>query len=149
MIGPAQLRAARALLDWSRAECGAAAGVSPETIKNIEKARFTPDAGTIRKIEQTFGGRGVGFFDTLSSDKVWGVFQRQPADNDNDPAVGNRQTKDALALAGRMANAIAATIHKRGHCRPRDLEAKGFTRQQIADAWALASALAAVEAPER
>jgi DNA-binding XRE family transcriptional regulator len=47
MIAPAQLRAARALLDWSRADCGTASGVSPETIKNIEKERFQPGADTL------------------------------------------------------------------------------------------------------
>ena len=149
MIAPVQLRAARALLDWSRAECGAAAGVSPETVKNIESERFQSAPETARKIALTFAAHGVGFFDTLASHKVWGVFLRLPAENDNDPAAGDRQAKDALALAGRMADAIAATIKKRGHCRPRDLETKGFSRQEIADAWAMASALAAVEEPRR
>jgi len=145
MIAPAQLRAARALLDWSRAECGTAAGVSPETIKNIEIERFLPTAESVQKIRVTFANHGVGFFDTLGQHKVWGVFLRQPAENDNDSAAADRQAKQALALAGRMADAIAATIRERGQCRPRDLEAKGFTRQEIADAWAMASALAAVQ----
>jgi hypothetical protein len=36
-----------------------------------------------------------------------------------------------------------------GHCRPRDLEKIGFTRNEIAEAWALASALAAVEGADQ
>jgi hypothetical protein len=44
-----------------------------------------------------------------------------------------------------MATVIARVIAERGHCRPRDLETKGFTREEIAETWALASALAAVE----
>lgn len=148
MIAPAQLRAARALLDWGRAECGLAAGVSPETIKNIETGRFRPASETIGKIRLTFGRHGVGFFDSLAHHKVWGVFLRQPAENDNDPAA-EQQSSEALALASCMAEAIAATIRKRGLCRPRDLEAKGFSREEIAQAWALASALAAVEGPSR
>jgi DNA-binding XRE family transcriptional regulator len=44
LISPAQLRAARALLDWSRADFGTASGISPETIRNIETARFEPAA---------------------------------------------------------------------------------------------------------
>jgi DNA-binding XRE family transcriptional regulator len=122
MIAPVQLRAARAFLDWTRADCGSAAGVSPETIKNIETGRFQPEAETVRKIGLTFAARGVGFFDAIASRKAWGVFLRRP-ENDNDPAVADKQTKDALALAGRMADAIVATIKKRGQCRPRDLEA--------------------------
>jgi DNA-binding XRE family transcriptional regulator len=149
MIAPAQLRAGRALLDWGRAECGTAAGVSPETIKNIETGRFQPTAETTHKIVATFASHGVGFFDTLGHLKVWGVFQRQAAGNDNGPAVADDQVPQALSLANRMAEAIAATIRKRGQCRPRDLEAKGFTRDEIGQAWALASALAAVEEPGR
>ena len=91
MIAPAQLRAARALLDWGRAECGMAAGVSPETIKNIETGRFQPAPETVQKIRLSFAQRGVGFFDTLARHKVWGVFLRQPAENDNDPAVAEQQ----------------------------------------------------------
>ena len=54
MISPAQLRAARALLDWTRADFGTAAGISPETIRNIETARFEPAAETVRKITLAF-----------------------------------------------------------------------------------------------
>ena len=149
MIAPAQLRAARALLDWGRADCGTASGVSPETIRNIENQRFQPGAETVRKLGQTFAGCGVGFFETLGRHRVAGVFLRQPADNDNDPMAADAQATAALGLAGRMAEAIADTIRRRGQCRPRDLEAKGFTRQEIADGWALASALAAVGEPPR
>ena len=74
-----------------------------------------------------------------------GVFLRQ-ARNDNDPAAA-QQTDDAFALANRMADAIAGRIRKHGQCRPRDLEKMGFTREEIAQAWSLASALAAVERP--
>jgi DNA-binding XRE family transcriptional regulator len=147
MITPAQLRAARALLDWSRADCGTASGVSPETIKNIEKERFQPAVETLRKLTLTFAGCGIGFFDRIGGRNVWGLFLQQPAENDNDPAAADAQAKEALALAGRMADAIAATIRSRGQCRPRDLQAMGFTREQIAEGWALASALAAVGGP--
>jgi DNA-binding XRE family transcriptional regulator len=144
MIAPAQLRAARALLNWGRAECGTAAGVSPETIKNIETGRFQPNTVTAHKIRVTFANRGVGFFDTLAGHQVWGVFLREAAGNDNTADDAGREASEAASRADRMATAIAATIRKRGHCRPRDLEAKGFTRQEIGEAWALASALAAV-----
>ena len=145
MIAPAQLRAARALLDWSRADCAAASDVSPETIKNIEKERFVTGPDTFQKLRVTFCGRGIGFFEILGAHRVWGVFLRQPAENDNDPAGAEQHEAKAIDLASRMAEAIAATIRKRGQCRPRDLEAKGFTRQEIAECWPLASALVGAE----
>ena len=77
-----------------------------------------------------------------------GVFLRQ-ARNDNDPAAAEQQAGDAFALANRMADAIADRIRKHGQCRPRDLEKMGFSRDEIAEAWALASALAAVEGADQ
>lgn len=62
MIKPSQLRAARALLDWNRAECAQIVGVSPETIKNIEQEKFVPSPPTIEKILQGFYDHGVEFF---------------------------------------------------------------------------------------
>lgn len=148
MILPAQLRAARALLDWTRAGFGTAAGISPETIRNIETARFEPAAETVRKITLAFAREGVGFFDHYGGYHVAGVFLRQ-ARNDNDPAAGEQQAKERFALANRMADAIADRIRKHGQCRPRDLEKMGFTRDEIAEAWSLASALAAVDGADR
>lgn len=62
MITPSQLRAARALLDWSRAECAEKVGISPETVKNIEQEKFEPSAATLEKILKTFASFGVDFF---------------------------------------------------------------------------------------
>jgi predicted transcriptional regulator len=58
---PAQLRAARALLDWTRNDLKDASGISPETIKNIETGKFKPQKATIDKIINTFAERGVEF----------------------------------------------------------------------------------------
>lgn len=43
-----------------------------------------------------------------------------------------------------MAEAISDAMRTKGQYRPRDLEKKGFTREEIAEAWALALALTAV-----
>lgn len=61
MITSAQLRAARALLDWSRVACGQALGLSPETIKNIEMETFVPTDITVDKIVKGFALHGVEF----------------------------------------------------------------------------------------
>jgi DNA-binding XRE family transcriptional regulator len=61
IITPAQLRAARALLDWSRAKCGEIVGISRETVKNIEQGKFVPTAATVEKIVKSFSDFGVEF----------------------------------------------------------------------------------------
>ncbi len=49
-----QIRAARGYLDWTRVELAKFSGVSPETIKNIEKGVFVPRDETLLKIEEAF-----------------------------------------------------------------------------------------------
>ncbi|GEM_PF-1777610 len=61
-VTPEQLRAARALLDWSRTQCAKAVGLSAETIKNIEHDIFVPTQDTIEKIISGFSCHGVEFF---------------------------------------------------------------------------------------
>ncbi len=61
MITPAQLRAARGLLDWTRSELAKASGLSAETIKNIEHGIYTPQETTIAAIIKTFAEHGVEF----------------------------------------------------------------------------------------
>jgi DNA-binding XRE family transcriptional regulator len=61
MISGPQLRAARSLIDWNREELAKAAGVSPETVKNIETGTFRPQADTEQKIIRAFIERDVHF----------------------------------------------------------------------------------------
>jgi predicted transcriptional regulator len=58
---PAQLRAARALLDWSRIDLSRASGVSVETLKNLEAGKCKPQDTTVEKLLSAFSGWGVGF----------------------------------------------------------------------------------------
>lgn len=67
MIQPAQLRAARGLLNWSRKELARAAGIAPETVKNIEEGRFRPQEATTEAIIRAFRERQVEFI------RQWGV----------------------------------------------------------------------------
>src|SRR6202012_3205205 len=55
MITAAQLRAARGLLDWTRADLAKAANISPETVKNIEHGTFKPQENTAEAIVKAFG----------------------------------------------------------------------------------------------
>lgn len=61
MLTAAQLRAARGLLDWTRADLAKAANISPETIKNIEHGTFRPQEATTEAIVRAFAARDVEF----------------------------------------------------------------------------------------
>ncbi len=76
MITSEQLRAARALLDWTRLELAEVANISPETIKNIECSYFKkPHAKSIEKLVQAFAGHGVDFIElkSVSTDELKAV----------------------------------------------------------------------------
>lgn len=61
MLTAAQLRAARGLLDWTRADLAKAANISPETIKNIEHGTFRPQEATTQTIIRAFAMRDIVF----------------------------------------------------------------------------------------
>src|ERR1700761_5910035 len=63
MITAAQLRAARGVLDWTRADLAKAANISPETVKNIEHGTFRPQENTAEAIIKAFGAHDVVFTD--------------------------------------------------------------------------------------
>ena len=50
-----------------------------------------------------------------------------------------------FAPAGRMATAIIEITRENGGCLPQDLNAKGFTPEEVAAHWHMAQSLAAVE----
>jgi len=58
-----QVRAGRALLDWSQKELAERAGVSEPSVTNFEKEKSTPNQATIDKIFSAFGLAGVAFID--------------------------------------------------------------------------------------
>ncbi|MDD3289211.1 MAG: helix-turn-helix domain-containing protein, partial [Alphaproteobacteria bacterium] len=61
MFTPAQVRAARALLDWTRGDLAKAAGLSQETIKNVEYSSFHPQEATTNAIINAFLAHDVHF----------------------------------------------------------------------------------------
>jgi predicted transcriptional regulator len=63
MMTPAQLRAARALLGWSREELAKKAGVSDESIKGLELRGSDPRLGTVNKWRRALEAAGVQFID--------------------------------------------------------------------------------------
>jgi len=61
MIENRQIRAARALLDWSQADLARAAGIATSSVKNIESAFSTPRKETLDHIRTALDAGGVEF----------------------------------------------------------------------------------------
>ena len=61
MIVPAQIRAARALLDWRQIDLAKAAGVSDPTIINFERGATDPRASTLDAMRHALESAGVIF----------------------------------------------------------------------------------------
>jgi ribosome-binding protein aMBF1 (putative translation factor) len=61
MILPAQLRAARALLGWSREDLAERSGIGAGTIKDFEVEKSDPKQGTVHKWRRALEAAGVEF----------------------------------------------------------------------------------------
>ncbi|ACE93440.1 hypothetical protein AMC82_PB00095 (plasmid) [Rhizobium phaseoli] len=60
-LSPAQCRAARALIAWSKQDLSAASEVTKATIAGFEAERLFPDERTLRHIKRTLQDAGVLF----------------------------------------------------------------------------------------
>ena len=78
MLTPAQLRAARALLGWSRDDLAERSGVFANTISNFEHGLSDPKQGTILKWRRALAAAGVEFQDE-DEIKGAGVRLRHPS----------------------------------------------------------------------
>jgi len=56
-----QIKAAKAMLDWSNVELGKQAGVSTATVNNILNQKSPGNQGTLRKIRSAFENNGIEF----------------------------------------------------------------------------------------
>jgi transcriptional regulator with XRE-family HTH domain len=63
MLTPDQLRAARALVDWTRDELAKRSGVSANTVKGFERDGSDPKLSTMSKWKQALEEAGVIFID--------------------------------------------------------------------------------------
>jgi DNA-binding XRE family transcriptional regulator len=61
MLKPEQVRAARALLEWSQQELADRAGSARMTIRHIEEGTVQPHRGTMADIVKVFSDHGVEF----------------------------------------------------------------------------------------
>jgi transcriptional regulator with XRE-family HTH domain len=63
MLTPAQLRAARALVSWTRDDLAAQSGVFANTIRNFEHGTSDPKLSTLHKWRRALEAAGVEFID--------------------------------------------------------------------------------------
>jgi transcriptional regulator with XRE-family HTH domain len=63
IITPNQIRAARALLDWSQNDLGQRTGLSQAAIANIETAKHRPNDSTQAALTKAFSQAGIEFID--------------------------------------------------------------------------------------
>jgi transcriptional regulator with XRE-family HTH domain len=63
MLTPAQLRAARALVGWTRDDLAERSGVFANTIKNFESGTSDPKLSTLHKWRRALEAAGVMFID--------------------------------------------------------------------------------------
>jgi transcriptional regulator with XRE-family HTH domain len=61
VVSPAQVRAARAWLNWTQDELSARSGISQRTIAKYELGRSVPHADTLSRIRHAFESAGIGF----------------------------------------------------------------------------------------
>lgn len=61
-VTPAQLRAARALLDWSRDRAALECGIGRATLGRMERDERVPRSSTMDGVIGTFESHGVRFF---------------------------------------------------------------------------------------
>lgn len=63
MITGEQIRAARAMLDWTRFDLAHESGVGHATVQNFERGWYNPTQINVDKIVQAFLRQGVEFID--------------------------------------------------------------------------------------
>jgi len=61
MITPAQIKAARALLDWKQSDLAEASGLSLPSINNIERAIGSPRVDTMQALQTALENAGIQF----------------------------------------------------------------------------------------
>lgn len=64
MITTSQIKAARALLDWTQADLARAAGMHLNVINNIERGTTNPRQGTLEKLQAALEAQGIALIAT-------------------------------------------------------------------------------------
>jgi transcriptional regulator with XRE-family HTH domain len=73
MLTPAQLRAARSMVSWSRDTLGEKSGTSPETVTGFETRGSDPKRSTMLKWKRALEAAGIEFLEPTEEGKGEGV----------------------------------------------------------------------------
>jgi transcriptional regulator with XRE-family HTH domain len=68
MLTPAQPRAARAIVGWSREELAEKSGMSAQAIREFELGSSDPKMGTVQRWKRALEAAGVKFIDADDQD---------------------------------------------------------------------------------
>jgi ribosome-binding protein aMBF1 (putative translation factor) len=79
MITPAQLRAARALVGWSRETLAEKSGVGAPTIRDFEVNSSDPKQGTVHKWRRALEAAGIEFIDESENRGPGVCLRKDPA----------------------------------------------------------------------
>lgn len=93
MITPRQIRAARALLDWSQQELADRAIISLNALARLERGVVDPRASTLSAVEKALTKAGIEFL--AASDKGEGVRLLSPPADKRAPRKAKRPSKRA------------------------------------------------------
>jgi transcriptional regulator with XRE-family HTH domain len=72
MLTPQQLRAARAMLGWSREDLASKAGVSAGTVTGFELLGADSKLSTLQKLRRTLEAAGIEFIDDGAASSLGG-----------------------------------------------------------------------------
>ena len=86
-VTSAQVRMARAALNWTVRDLAKAAGVHRNTVNNVEVGRYAGDPVTLEKIEKALAAAGVQFIEENGGGPGVRLRKRQR------PKKQNRQTR--------------------------------------------------------
>lgn len=91
MITPRQIRAARALLDWSQQELADSAIVSLNALARLERGTVDPRTSTLSAVEKALVGAGVEFLP--EAEKGEGVRLALPQAGKRPPRKSAKKTR--------------------------------------------------------
>lgn len=122
MLTPQQIRAARALLNWSQNQLAEASGVAAQSIKNIERGVTDPRLTTATALRRTLEAAGVQFVDNGDTASGAGVALRLPA---RQAATEAEMQASAAKVRSQAANAVDEALSGSGATTQQKAERRG------------------------
>lgn len=110
MITPNQIRAARALKNWSQTKLSELCGLTTPTIANIELGKQRPSSHSLQKIHAAFDSAGIEFLDGEGVRKKTGTVQIY---NGPDGFEKFYQDIDATALELKSGEFLVCNVNER------------------------------------